>query len=104
MRAADHILTDLARKAGEDVSERVRLTAQLLSDPQDRFYVALSATASAAGLATGFAEQCADGQATAEEAADTLWMILRPMVVMIAGGGSADFRKLLRAAPKGRRE
>lgn len=101
-RVPDEILIDLARKAAGDAEAAVRRTASLLNTPQDLFYIALSATASCAGAATGYAQLCA-GNADPEEAVDALWSVLRPMVLMVAGGGSADFRALLRQAPKARK-
>lgn len=98
-RAPDHILTDLARKAADDVSAAIRRTAALVNDPRDLLYIALAGTAAASGLASGFAQMCAP-DADPEESVDALWAVLRPMIVLVAGGGSADFRELLRVAPK----
>jgi hypothetical protein len=103
MAIPETILADLARKAADDCGGAVLRTVALLGrNPQDLFYIALSATAAVSGLASGFAQQCAP-ESTPEEAADALWMVLRPTIIAM-GGDDTDFRELLRQAPKARGE
>lgn len=103
-RIPDQILRDLARKLSDDVSDAIHRAAALTyGEPQDAFFLALSAAASAGGAVSGFAQRCMP-DCSPEQAVDQVWAILRPMMLHANGGGDADLRALLRSAPKSRKD
>lgn len=98
-RAPDHIVSDLARKVGDEVASRIKLTASLLSDPSEQLAVALMAAGSAIGWAAGFADiklRTKGDNMSPDEAVDLMWNLLRPIALTTMGGDDADLRELLR--------
>jgi hypothetical protein len=99
----EHVLRDLGRKCADDVTGVIHRAAALTwADPQDCFFLALSAAASATGAVSGFAQRCMPDM-TPEQAMDQVWSLLRPMM-LASFGNCADLDKLLAAAPKSRRK
>lgn len=93
----DHIISDLSRKLGDDVAQRIRMTTQLVDSAGDRFAVAIMACGTSIGWAAGFSQQkIADPDMTPEQHVDLMWAILRPIALAALGGSDADFRELLR--------
>lgn len=94
MKAPDHIMRDLSRKAGDDTAAIVSRVARLLMEPGDKMMIAISCAGHAIGAAAGYAELAAPGDKP-EDYVDLMWAILRPIALHALGGDSADFDKLL---------
>jgi len=77
---AEHIIHDLMVKAGEDAGQVVQRIAALVDHDRDRLSLALAAAGTTLGQATAYMHALRP-EATPEQLADGVLMLLRPMVL-----------------------